>query len=201
MASEERSTSKKETGERPARERILDASLKLFAARGFDATPTKAVADEAGVPSGLIFYYFETKQGLLRTLVDERSFLPRLKGLLEAVKGSDPRAALVEIGTRLLEGVKREENLVRIMFGEFHLHGAAYEGAQALFDESLDLLASYLDGAVGAGRLRPTDTRVLAHLFRSGLLISAIFEQPEDPKAFVERAVDVLLEGLLPEEG
>jgi len=149
------------------------------------------------VPSGLIFYYFGTKQGLLKTMVDERSFLPRLKEMLEAAQGSDPRTAMVEIGTRLMQGVKREQNLVRVMFGEFHLHGAAYEGAQALFGESLDLLASYLDEAVRDGRLRPTDTRTLAHLFRSGLLISAIFEQPEDTRAFVERAVDVLLDGLL----
>jgi len=185
--------------ERPARERILDAALKLFAAGGFDATPTKAVAEEAGVPSGLIFYYFGTKQGLLKAITEERSFLPRLRELIEGAKGSDPRTTMVEIGTRLLEGVRREKEIVRILFGELHLQGAAHGSTRELFQESLGLLASYLDDAVRAGRLRPTDTRTLAHLFRSGLLISAIFEQPEDPRAFVERSVDVLLTGLLPE--
>ena len=36
--------------------RILDAALTLFAAHGFTATTTKAIAEEAGVPGGLIFY-------------------------------------------------------------------------------------------------------------------------------------------------
>lgn len=47
------------------REKIILASLKLFAKNGYDATPTTLVAKEAGVSEGLIFKHFGTKQGLL----------------------------------------------------------------------------------------------------------------------------------------
>lgn len=56
--------------EQPARERILDAAETLFAEDGFDATPTSRIADRAGVPKGLVHYYFARKPDLLEALVE-----------------------------------------------------------------------------------------------------------------------------------
>ncbi|ANZ38155.1 TetR family transcriptional regulator [Lentzea guizhouensis] len=52
-----------------AKERILAAAEELFAESGFDATPTSRVADRAGVPKGLVHYYFNRKKDLLVALV------------------------------------------------------------------------------------------------------------------------------------
>jgi AcrR family transcriptional regulator len=57
-----------------ARERILTAAQELFADRGFDATPTSQIAERAGVPKGLVHYYFRRKPDLLVALVER---LPR----------------------------------------------------------------------------------------------------------------------------
>ena len=54
----------------PARERILVASEELFAELGFDATPTSKIAARAGVPKGLVHYYFKRKADLLEALVE-----------------------------------------------------------------------------------------------------------------------------------
>ncbi|RKT57243.1 TetR/AcrR family transcriptional regulator [Saccharothrix australiensis] len=56
-------------GNSSARERILSAAEELFAEAGFDATPTSRVAERAGVPKGLVHYYFRRKQDLLTALV------------------------------------------------------------------------------------------------------------------------------------
>ncbi|MCA1278820.1 TetR/AcrR family transcriptional regulator [Saccharopolyspora sp. 7B] len=53
-----------------ARERILSAAGELFAESGFAATPTSRIAERAGVPKGLIHYYFRRKPDLLVALVD-----------------------------------------------------------------------------------------------------------------------------------
>jgi AcrR family transcriptional regulator len=54
----------------PARERILAAAEELFAELGFDATPTSRIAERAGVPKGLVHYYFTRKPDLLSALVE-----------------------------------------------------------------------------------------------------------------------------------
>ncbi|MCU1685086.1 MAG: TetR family transcriptional regulator [Amycolatopsis sp.] len=53
-----------------ARERILLAAEELFAESGFDATPTSRIAERAGVPKGLVHYYFRRKPDLLEALVE-----------------------------------------------------------------------------------------------------------------------------------
>jgi len=55
---------------RQALERIVVAALKLFAERGFEATPVSAIAAEAGVPVGTIYQRFADKSALLRTVIE-----------------------------------------------------------------------------------------------------------------------------------
>ena len=82
--------------------RILDAAERLFAERGFDATPTASIAKLAAVPKGLLFYYFPTKAELLRTLVAERlDFGPIDANAL--IEPGDPARALLNLARRLSE--------------------------------------------------------------------------------------------------
>jgi AcrR family transcriptional regulator len=60
---------KKKTGaptfiERERRRQILDIAARLFAEQGFDKTSLEAIAREAGISRGVIFYYFEGKRDL-----------------------------------------------------------------------------------------------------------------------------------------
>jgi AcrR family transcriptional regulator len=50
--------------------RILDAAAKIFVAHGYDRTTIRAVAAAAGVDSGLVTYYFGSKQELFRRVID-----------------------------------------------------------------------------------------------------------------------------------
>src|SRR5574343_1799672 len=53
-----------------ARQRLLDAALRLFAAHGYKKTSTREIAEAAGVNLGAIAYYFGDKANLYKTAVD-----------------------------------------------------------------------------------------------------------------------------------
>ena len=53
------------------KEGILEAAVTLFAERGFNATPTSAVAKMASVSEGLIFHYFKNKEGIFIHILEE----------------------------------------------------------------------------------------------------------------------------------
>jgi len=49
---------------------ILDAAEKLFADKGFDGTGIMEIAKEADVPKSLIYYYFKSKDEILKELIN-----------------------------------------------------------------------------------------------------------------------------------
>ena len=50
---------------REVRQRLLDAAAELIAERGWTAVSTRAVAERAGLASGLVHYHFTSVQALL----------------------------------------------------------------------------------------------------------------------------------------
>jgi AcrR family transcriptional regulator len=52
------------------RSAIIDAALKLFRERGYDATTMRAIAAEAGVSVGNAYYYFDSKERLIQGFYD-----------------------------------------------------------------------------------------------------------------------------------
>jgi len=52
------------------RERILEASMKEFAQKGFENASTNEIVKAANISKGLLFYYFKNKKGLFLFLYD-----------------------------------------------------------------------------------------------------------------------------------
>lgn len=71
---------------------LLKAATKLFAENGYEKVSIKAIAEEAGVTSGMIAYYFGGKGGLYREVLHSlflayEKRLPRLMDEKEKEKG------------------------------------------------------------------------------------------------------------------
>lgn len=64
-------TSKKIQPDISAEEKIKIAARKLFTEKGFDATKTREIAEEAGINLALVNYYFRSKQRLYDIIMEE----------------------------------------------------------------------------------------------------------------------------------
>ncbi|MFF4878634.1 TetR family transcriptional regulator C-terminal domain-containing protein [Micromonospora sp. NPDC000668] len=54
-----------------ARNKILDSAATLIEQRGYSALGVAEICAAAGVPKGSFYYFFESKQALARTVIDE----------------------------------------------------------------------------------------------------------------------------------
>lgn len=176
------------------RTRILDAAEMLFADRGFDGTATKAIAEEAGVATGLVFYYFPSKDAILEALVEDRTLAAELPALLGATYHDDPFTFLVGLGLRMLRVLEDRRAMVRILVHEL---ATSRPGEPAhlgtLFREGVERLAGELRRAVDDRRLPSVDTTALAESYLASLLMRALVGGPDDPEPFVVRTVGLLL--------
>lgn len=50
---------------------IIDAALKVFSNKGYANTRMADIASEVGMSYGLVYHYFENKEKLFKTMVDE----------------------------------------------------------------------------------------------------------------------------------
>ncbi|MFK4088015.1 TetR/AcrR family transcriptional regulator [Kribbella sp. NPDC020789] len=180
------------------RERLLDAALEVFAAKGIAATSVKDVAAAAGVTPGLIYHYFESKDALAAGVLAERGFLPQLRAVLTAA-GSRPAAEVLPDLLRDFDGLlAANAQLVTLFFAAGPANAEALAALRALVTEGQGLLAEYLDFRVAAGELRAHDSETAATSLLTTVAMSRRIGKPVDPA----QLVDVVLTGLLarPEE-
>jgi AcrR family transcriptional regulator len=92
------------------RGRILDAALELFAASGFEGASTRTIAERAGVNLPAIQYYFGSKEGLYRAVVEQFSqemqagvgpIAQRIRA--ELVSGQPSRRRLIDLLCDMLD--------------------------------------------------------------------------------------------------
>ncbi|MEU4648813.1 TetR/AcrR family transcriptional regulator [Nocardia fluminea] len=130
-----------------ARQLILDAAETLFAAQGFDATPTAAVAAAADVPKGLVFYYFPTKNAILSALMRERVPEHPIDDLASVVAPGDPAASLINLDTAINLRDHHSSVLRVIMWREADTHPDVRRKLRALRDQLLDVTTRVLQAS------------------------------------------------------
>jgi AcrR family transcriptional regulator len=130
-----------------ARERILDAAESLFAADGFDATPTSRIARRAAVAKGLLFYYFPRKTDVLRTLFAERLPTHPLSTVAGIAVEGDVAGSLVRLADRIGLTGYHSQVLSAILFREAGTHPDVRDHLRALYAALMELTEAVLDAA------------------------------------------------------
>ncbi len=100
---------------RDRREEILQASLHLFATKGFHGTSMRDIARSADITEGLIYHYFENKRDLFRAIIDEYSFLPLLRTLPQLAEQLDLRALLIVLARGFFDVLRQNTELARLL--------------------------------------------------------------------------------------
>jgi len=89
----------------PTRELLLDAALKLFAARGFAATTVRQIASAVGVTDAAIYFHFANKRAILQALMDETgaALLERFDDDGDSLSERDPAEAIPAVFAGVVE--------------------------------------------------------------------------------------------------
>jgi AcrR family transcriptional regulator len=102
----------------PTRERIVNEAMKLFSAKGFEATSVSQIEAAAGLSagSGALYRYFKSKDALLDAGIDRqldrRSAMRDIRTLFAGL--GDLRAELTVLGRYLLSVIDDEIQLLQI---------------------------------------------------------------------------------------
>src|SRR3954468_934089 len=137
-------------------ERMLDAALEIFAARGFEAASMDDIAAASGITKPMLYSYFGSKEGLYLACID-RAALPMIDALRGAVAAEDDAARRLWAGARAYLGGVDEH---REIWARFFLEATARGGEPAARVEKLsralgDTLAELFTGTARAAGVAP----------------------------------------------
>lgn len=189
------------------REQILEVALQVFAEKGFDRATNKDIAQAAGVTSGLIYHYFESKEELLKAIFKEHSPRHLLDTLPHDVAHLPPDVFLRQVAYQILTIVESEPyiQLSKIFLSQVHHHSKMATIGFSAMREVLTLLEGYVESQMEQGVLRRTDPSLVIQLFGGSIMAMMIRRHLlHDPLALqytqeqiVEGAVTLTLQGLM----
>ncbi|MGC8464072.1 MAG: TetR/AcrR family transcriptional regulator [Acidimicrobiales bacterium] len=185
------------------RKELLDVASRMFAADGYHTTSVTAIVDRIGVGKGVFYWYFDSKDALMRqVLLDAQQGMRQAQR--EAIAGEHDPVRRIEQGIRasiewlsdhrhlfaLLEFARTEERFAPIVRA----------GEEQAVADALPHVAA----GVTAGLLRREDPTVLAiavlgvsaHLARSLML-----ERGADANRVAEAAIAFCRSGFLTPKG
>lgn len=185
---------------------ILDAALLVFTDKGFEPAKVDEVAARAGVSKGAVYLYFESKEALLRGLI-EREVAPvaaRIRALAEA--GAADPAATLRLLVATAAGLVANEKLFatpRIVLSvapRFREIAAYYR--ERVIDEALGAVTRLIREGGKRGVFRDVDAEAAARMVMGPLLLYAMrrhvfgAREKSSAEARATAHLDILLNGL-----
>lgn len=193
------------------RQEILDAALRVFARRGYSAATNAEIAREAGVTAGALYYYFTSREDLIRAAVAERQtyVAPLLQATLAQVWDLPPAEALPRILQQVGAAVSDEPTraILRVILADGPRHPElAQIWSQAFLGALAPPFVGYVQRQIELGRFPPMDPRALAILLNGPIIAGTILRdllrvplfQDLSSEDLIRQLLPVLLRGLQP---
>ncbi len=190
------------------RDQIIDAAMQVFAQKGFTRATNKDIAREAGITPGLIYYYFESKEDLLKAIIETRSPAQLMTTLPPQVFELPPEVFLRMLILRALSIIESEQfiPLVRMLLPEIAHNSEIASITASFIQRILGFLGTYFEKQVEKGALRPINGVLTAQVAIGSALAFILRRQIVcDPVALeythehIANAVcETVLQGILP---
>src|SRR5688500_8674276 len=114
---------KKETLDLTTEEKIRKAALKLFTKKGFAATRTRDISEEAGINLALLNYYYRSKEKLFELVMTEvlQNFFKGITGIFNDQETSLHQKIEIFV-TRYTELLTQQPDLPLFIFHELRIN-------------------------------------------------------------------------------
>jgi len=166
----------RERQKRETRAALLAAARRVLATRGFAATTTREIAQEAGVAAGTFFVHFPSVAALVEALLDEHVEKTLERGLGSAAKKQGLIAQLMHVSNTLFESYDEAPELARAFItGSLFASRDGTPSARAL--QYRAWVVERIDQAVRRGELQEIDRDLAFTCFFSiyfGLLVAGL---------------------------
>ena len=196
------------SSEMQTRTRILQAAQRLFAAKGFEGTTTRDLAQTAGVAEGTLFRHFANKKAIL-VEVATSGWVDILTDLLTELSEMGSYKAIAQVMRRRMWNLQKNADTMRVCFMEVQFHPDLRDRIQTeVIDKMTDVAEAFFQTAIDKGIYRQMDAKLGAKVFLGLFAIAGFSDHtlidpnasPQEMQKMAEGLADIFLNGVLEKE-
>jgi AcrR family transcriptional regulator len=183
------------------RRAILDSARRMFAERGYGAVTNRDVAASAGITTGALYHYVESKLDLY--LAVHRDMQQRVYGrFISAVDGADTFIGQLERVLEAAHDLNEEDHTLALFVGavrtDMHRFPEVAERLSASVDQRDRFFLGIVDAGVETGEILPEDRDLVVEFIRIMLvgLTEGVSESPAQHRMAID-SIRALLRGEL----
>jgi TetR/AcrR family transcriptional regulator len=180
--------------------KLLDAAVQLFAHKGYPATSTREIVEAAGVTKPMLYYYFQSKEGLLGAAIGHflDEFYSRLREVVAEPLSAERK--LVEVVWTQLGFCQQHKPFARLFYALYF----GPDDQKGLVDlrqsteSGHELLLQVVAQAVAEGLVRSDcveDMAMTLHGMINIWVMAALNDDAELTYELAERIVENMLHG------
>lgn len=188
-------------------QQILDAAIKIFSEKGYNAATTSEISKEAGIAEGTLFRYFKNKKTLLAKIVilssktiGKNIIARRLGKLIEKNKDKDLKEILKLIMLDRIDLLEKNKELFKIVFTEIQYQDDLKEAfKENIILAAKDILFDYIDKSKFKDLFKDVDPMVFGRTMIASVVAYVVQNTvfPELITISKEQQVDEMVEVFL----
>ena len=171
--------------------KIFEASMKLFAEKGYDATSIEEITATVGVAKGTLYYHFSSKEEIFQFLVEEGVKLLKNSIIIKTSKlenAIDKIRAVVLIEIKVLS---KYENFMSIILSQIWGNDARNKMCRDYVFEYIKMIEDIVKEGINNGEIIEGDANLIASGifgFICSIMITKLrsHEQIDIPKLYKE---------------
>lgn len=145
------------------REKILDASLQLFAQKGFTGTTTKDIARKARVNEVTLFRVFGTKKALFAATIAERSPIVEIGKTVSFDTDQPVEELLLSNARSVLSILRDNRDLFMMILGDaWRMPRLRSVISESSVERGIEMVAGLMQALIDEGKIRDIDPHVAA---------------------------------------
>lgn len=193
-------TTRRERKKRETRQKIFNASIKLFKEHGFEATTIDMISEEADVARGTIFLHFTSKEAILAHWGYER--LQEIEERREEWDIDDScKQKVLRIYKIMNEVNIQNYDFIKVLIESSMKHRKVLESDKSVYLELRELFSDLIEEAQEKGHLKNKFNPLVAANMLENIYYNALYDWVRSDGAWpleeiMEEKVSIVFEGL-----
>jgi AcrR family transcriptional regulator len=185
--------------------RILNAAMKVFSINGYKGATTMKIASEANVNEITIFRKFNSKENLLKVVIEKNNMesLEKLDSILCREKNVDIEICVKTLGINLKQFFDERMDFMIMLMIEGRKRPELNHLYRSFREKMLEHLRDYFQEQIKQCNIRPINPELIAMAVFSFIFQSSINEKIFEEKILIDNKksfegyTDILMRGVL----